>query len=60
MIFHSGKNMFVANPEAFGFRLSRDELITVLGFAENVVFPLGFRLRVRLDGESEYLEGILP
>lgn len=59
VIFHGGAPLFVSNPEAFGFRKSRDVLLAALTLAESELFPLSFRLRVPLEGQADQLCGVL-
>jgi hypothetical protein len=60
VIIHDREQLFVANPEAFGFRESRRYLLVTLGLTEAEVFPLSFRLRIPVAGHSLYTGGALP
>ena len=59
VIFHGGLALFVSNPEAFGFRQSREELLAALALAESELFPLAFRLRALVEGQTEPVVGVL-
>jgi hypothetical protein len=60
VILHAGDYLFVSNPEAMGFDKSRKILLNALGLTETEVFPLSFRLRVRVAGVTKYSGGVLP
>jgi hypothetical protein len=60
VIFHGRAVLFVSNPEAFGFRQSRGELLAALALAESELFPLSFRLRVPVEGQACHVTGVLP
>jgi len=60
VVFHHGTALFVCNPKGLGFQESRGELLAGLGLTEREMFPLSFRLRALLQGETEYLAGALP
>jgi hypothetical protein len=53
-------SLFVSNPEAFGFKESRERLLTTLGLTESEAFPLSFRLRVPVAGREKSRGGVLP
>jgi hypothetical protein len=60
VVFHGGQALFVSNPEALGFRQSRDELLATLALAESELFPLSFRLRVPVERQADQVVGVLP
>jgi hypothetical protein len=60
VIFHGGAALFVSNPEAFGFRQSRNELLSTLTLSESELFPLSFRLRVPVEDYVGQVAGLLP
>jgi hypothetical protein len=60
VIFHGHEYLFVSNPEAFGFKESRQGLLATLGRTEAEVFPLTFRLRVAVEDDALYSGGMLP
>ncbi len=59
-ILYRRKSLFISNPEAFGFRDSRRDLLTNLGLTKVQVFPLAFTLRVPIAGHIKYKGGTLP
>lgn len=59
-IFFGRESLFVSNPEAICFEMSRGRLLASLGLTESGVFPLTFQLRVLLPGEKDYFCGTLP
>ena len=60
VIFYNRKNLFISNPEAFGFKDSRRELLTGLELTEKKAFPMTFTLRTQVTGNLKYTGGILP
>src|SRR5215831_12626122 len=46
VIIHNREQLFVSNPEAYGFNESRRYLLVTLRLTEAEVFPLSFRLRI--------------
>ncbi len=60
VIFYNRKNLFISNPEAFGFKDSRRELLIGLELTEKKAFPMTFTLRTQVTGNLKYTGGILP
>jgi hypothetical protein len=60
VIFYRRASLFVANPEAIGFREHRRRLLNALHLKPREVFPLSFRLFVPIAGRARYSGGVLP
>jgi hypothetical protein len=60
VILYNRKYLFVPNPESFGYKDSRRELLNGLGLSERKAFPMTFTLRTQVAGHLKYTGGTLP
>ena len=60
VILYNRKYLFIANPEAFGFKDSRRELLAGLELTVKKAFPMTFTLRTQVTGHLKYTGGTLP
>ncbi len=60
VIFYNNKYNFILNPEAFGFKDSRRELLAGLELTEKMAFPMTSTLRSQMTGHLKHTDGTLP